>query len=544
METLEPSTAPALRPGALALASPKGLIEILIARRFSSPGPDLTPTILSPASVKPGEAAAGRGGWAERSVRAVLAAILLALALLWPAAWNGAPILFSDSASYLRSGEAALEAVARLSEPGGGGPRPGDLRGYGISTQRSVYYGAPFIRTLELGGPWLPALLQALLVSVTLLVGLRRLGLAGLASRAGVAAVLVPVSGVAIFASTLMPDVLAGTMVLSMALLLAYAGRFPRGEWTWLFLMVVLGALVHRSNLALAMVLLVAATPVLALCRVNWPRTVLALAAALALCGAAHSAVDQVIRKITGYPPVPLPFLLARVIGDGTAQPYLERRCAAERFFSCKFLRKMPMTENEFLWSWDPKRIAFAGERYEGRARIDAEESRIVMGVVRDDPVRQLIASSGNAVQQFFDVGATEFRRQVPVSRRISPPIHRLLVDYQRTELAHGRIPMIELSWLMLGVYLVSLAVGVGVLARRWPGVWAGLRRNSGPEDELRFWAAFVIMLKGLAINAAVSGVLAGVFDRYQGRVAWLAALFALVALARWGPMRRASRPG
>ena len=48
-----------------------------------------------------------------------------------------------------------------------------------------------------------------------------------------------------------------------------------------------------------------------------------------------------------------------------------------------------------------------------------------------------------------------------------------------------------------------------------------------------------LLLLTGIAANAVVSGAIAGVFDRYQGRVAWLASLGFAVLLAKMLKARR-----
>ena len=52
-----------------------------------------------------------------------------------------------------------------------------------------------------------------------------------------------------------------------------------------------------------------------------------------------------------------------------------------------------------------------------------------------------------------------------------------------------------------------------------WQRGRGGVPKDS---DAVRF---VLLLLAGIAANAMVSGAIAGVFDRYQGRVAWLASL-------------------
>jgi MYXO-CTERM domain-containing protein len=86
----------------------------------------------------------------------------------------------------------------------------------------------------------------------------------------------------------------------------------------------------------------------------------------------------------------------------------------------------------------------------------------------------------------------------------------------------HDLWPFGAASMLMKFTYFGSFAV---LLAALWR--LAGTGWGHQPQLAIIGW----IML-GLAVNAAVSGVIGGVFDRYQGRVAWLVPLIAVAALA------------
>ena len=111
-------------------------------------------------------------------------------------------------------------------------------------------------------------------------------------------------------------------------------------------------------------------------------------------------------------------------------------------------------------------------------------------------------------------------------------PMLRWALDRYRTSaIAQGWMPLDAISVLMRGVYFAAL-VGVGTLL--WP---RPRPRGPGPDtQEVRF---VLLLLTGIAANALVSGTVAGVFDRYQGRVAWLASLAFAVLLARMLQGRR-----
>jgi hypothetical protein len=167
-------------------------------------------------------------------------------------------------------------------------------------------------------------------------------------------------------------------------------------------------------------------------------------------------------------------------------------------------------------------------------ATINAEANRLVIASVSAYPWHQARASVANFVHQMFDVGVTQYAVGPLRPPSASPGLADLLTAYPDTPAGTKRFPFGPVSAVMLAVYVAALALVGAVLAlqRRWPaGALASARR-----------AAVGWLITGLVANAAVNGVISGVFDRYQGRVAWLALLaaLALVVMLRPGLRRTA----
>ena len=102
------------------------------------------------------------------------------------------------------------------------------------------------------------------------------------------------------------------------------------------------------------------------------------------------------------------------------------------------------------------------------------------------------------------------------------------------TSLAHGYSAQ---NYALGGVLVVKLlpAIVLGPLA----GAFADRfdrRHTMIVGDAVRF---VLLLLTGIAANALVSGAISGVFDRYQGRVAWLASLGFAVLLVKMLNERR-----
>ena len=95
----------------------------------------------------------------------------------------------------------------------------------------------------------------------------------------------------------------------------------PSG-WRWS----LLACLFHKAHLAILALSLAAALVVLPVVWRQRGRDLLLLAGAGAVALAGHFAVDLTVRQFTGKCPISTPFVLARLVGDGTARA-LSARC-------------------------------------------------------------------------------------------------------------------------------------------------------------------------------------------------------------------------
>ena len=174
------------------------------------------------------------------------------------------------------------------------------------------------------------------------------------------------------------------------------------------------------------------------------------------------------------------------------------------------------MRENDFLWSRDPAKSVMNTASGDVRAAIAAENLAVSLGTIRAFPGAVLMAAIGNITRTFLSPGITEFGL-VP-SDDISPisMLDWMLERYHQSRIANGTMPLVTISLVLRLVYFAALAGALLLLLR---------------ARQARELFTFVLLLfLGLVANAIVSGAISGVFDRYQGRVAWLAA-FALAAL-------------
>ena len=159
--------------------------------------------------------------------------------LLWPALWNGYPLVFSDTGTYLSQ---AIEHY--------------------VGWDRPVFYSL-FLLPLHMTLTTWPAIaVQALLIAHMLHLVRRTL-----LSRRSVWW-LVPLAGACRsqrhcpgFASQLVPDVFTGVLVLVLALLIFVPDRLSSRERIWLVAFAAFMIATHQSHVLLALLLLLVLLP-------------------------------------------------------------------------------------------------------------------------------------------------------------------------------------------------------------------------------------------------------------------------------------------
>ncbi len=223
-------------------------------------------------------------------------------------------------------------------------------------------------------------------------------------------------------------------------------------------------------------------------------------------------------------------FYLARLVGDGTAQRYLDRACATRGYLLCAKRDSLRYDSDWFLW--DP---AGPWTEYQQDPAFLTEAGDIVRGTLRERWRRQGVASLWNARRQLLTFGTEPGwqRSEVEVAPALAAFGPSTLSAYRASRQAQRALPLAAASEVQKACVWLALVLLVGCL----PVLWARRRRA--------VLAFLGIGLAGVVLNALVMGTLSSVNDRYQSRVIWLVPLLAWVAMAevsRTRPRPAASR--
>ncbi|WP_431270982.1 hypothetical protein [Dankookia sp. P2] len=427
------------------------------------------------------------------------AGILAGAALLvWPAALNHYPLVFSDTGALLAQ----------------------TVQGWAIWDKPLVY--GPLLHALHWRVTlWLPLAGQGLVLSWLVWLVQRSLGGATAGRHVLLCAGLAAATAAPWFTALLLPDWLAPALVLATYLLGFAWDGLGRAERAGVALLALLAAAAHLSHLPIAAALVLL---VLAVRRTARPalRCALPLAGAMALLLATNAWAHGRF-ALSPYGAV---FALARLVGDGPAARTVEARCPAAGWHLCRWAGRLPRDSDDFLWSGEgPVWAARAdGAAPGGPISLAPEAAAILAETLWREPLGVLRAAAGNAWRQLgmVRVGDTlgPENLQASVARQLAlgfPPAEQ--ARFAASLQARGVLPAAAAPFLLL--HPAALLLGAaGVLLASW--------RARG-----RMLGLMLCVLVGLGANALATGALSGPHDRYQARIAWLLPLAALLAAPR-----------
>jgi hypothetical protein len=435
-----------------------------------------------------------------------LAAPAMVAALLWPALWNGFPLIFPDTGGYLLR---PLEGTLALG--------------------RSALYGA----FLAAGLPfdfWPNIVIQAVVTVFIIRITLRAQGLG-----TGAGPALITVSALALltplpwYVSQLMPDIAVGWAVLSLYLLAVRGDALRRFEAPTLGAVIAFAIASHMATLALCLglvawfALMRFAAPRIGMPRAQLGAPALAVAAGLLLAPASN----YLIARAFAFTPGGTSFVFGRLIQDGLIKRYLAEHCPDDTVKLCAHAHELPGTADEWLWTYASPIHKLGGwEAYAPEAR------RLVLATARLYPAEHLRTAARAAIEQF-----AAFRTVLAVSRgdnfdvietfeRVLPPAAnaRFLAARQQRDQ-----PDLSAANAVHMPVAVASVVLLGFVALR-----AGRGRTGRATHALA--ATVALALIG---NAVICGVFSNPNDRYQNRLIWIAVLAAAVVIGN--RLRRAA---
>ena len=422
-----------------------------------------------------------------RSSRAVsFLAILLGGALfVWPALWNGYPLLYSDTHVFINQ------------------PTPGFF-----NWDKPFIYGPWMLPFHAWQSLWGVVLVQGILISNLVWLTQQVFGVARPLRHLLLCGVLSLLTGASWFVSLLMPDIFSGMVVLSI-FILGFSKQLSKSMAVWVSLLGALAIAVHLSHLVIAAA---------CLCVVlvfRWRRflyAVLPLVIALfSLVGTTMYAFNKV-----AVSPFGSVFMLARMSADGNVKSVLEKYCPEKSWTLCAWTDRLAKDSDSFMW--DPKGPVWSHPG--GPIGLAPEASEIVALTLRTRPMPLLWSALQNTVMQLSMVklGDTIHSDWLDVTvlksvEKFFPPaeLERYKKAHQVQETMLEKVSFVStvgtyavLLGFLLSLYLLYRAVQ----ARDWTAL------------------GFILLIwVGVLANAFATGALSKPHYRYQTRIAWLLVL-------------------
>ncbi|MGA3160503.1 MAG: hypothetical protein ABSC77_04735 [Terracidiphilus sp.] len=449
-----------------------------------------------------------------RSAQRGAAVALGAICLMWPAFYNGYPLLYPDSMTYLCDGRLVARALFlhQFSSE------------YGL---RSSFYSMGILPLHWNVSPWPVAALQCLMVAWVVWLVMRAFVERGLVrSYLLMILFLSLLSSASWYAVFIMPDILGPVLYISIYLLVFVYQSLSRAERWLLYLIAWWGVTAHASHLPVAAVLCVMLGLIGAVEGKKFHgrfRSVGEVAAVILVAVAAQMMLYGYLYGkplLFGHNP---PTVMSRVIADGPGRWYLEKNCAHLQWVVCNHLANL--TDNPDTLLWGPRGTYQAAPESEKR-QMEAEQMPLVLGALRAYPRQQLTRAVENFGSQLREFGLYGFNYnhdmlylgQSGLNAK-DDAMHGMRARYANTLQGHDALPLILLSNIEWWVIVCSIVVIVLLI----PLIW---RRRSPRLAGL----SFVIVVVVIA-NAFVAGVLSGAVHRYQCRVIWLIPLLAGIVL-------------
>ena len=446
-------------------------------------------------------------------------AILLAtLFFLWPAVYNGFPLLMADSMTYLADGPPVARAIFlhQLSDY------------YGM---RSLLYSLAILPFHWNVNPWPVAILQSFVTAWVLWLVVRAFSTRHTVQRYLVlAALLSAFTSIAWYTCFLMPDILGPLAYLALFLLFFARDSLSRVQRAGLGLVAIWGITAHSTHLLLAAALFVLLLIYAVFDRRPFRRSVPALGEITAILALAVVAQLALYTYLDGKPSLNgqrPPYLTARVIADGPGRWYLDSHCATEQWAACGHLANLTSDADSFLWG-DNAPYESASE--DDKRRFEAQDVPFFLAAIRAYPREEFHRAADNFGRQLMAFGLYDFDSSDWIVAQFSQIIPASRASYLRSREARDALPLDALSSIQFWAVILSLALIAGIALLRW-------RKQSRTLLGLS-----LVILSMVVLNALLTGTLSIVDERYQCRVIWLVPLLAGVFLLDWLEDRTAAK--
>ena len=421
--------------------------------------------------------------------------------LMSAAFYNGFPLVFPDSGSYLR------EFIELHHEP-----------------YHPIFYSI-FVGLLHWRLSLWPIVVgQSILMVFVLDRTLTRSAPgAGWVARLAVLALLTLTTSLPWYTGQIMPDFFAPITVLLVYLASVFRDDLSKLEYYVLLLILCVAQACHFTHIGITVGLLgclAVGALIFRTCKLLnlLPVTATSVLAILAIVSTNFAAM----REVT-FSPYGSLNILDRLVAEGVAQEYLTTHCATVDYNICTYLgyiKREPRHTDWLLWQ-DETVLRDLG----GGMHYRDEAGHLVRAIILDDPMKSLSAMLDASSTLFFNFRTGEqlgqFGEGMQIYRIVTTYFPHEAPGYMQSKQYTGRLPFNLINGIDIPVAYVSLIVLAVLLV-------LGIARRDAPGVTLSS-----IVFLALVGNAILCGGLSSGESRYQSRLIPLVTLASAIGILR-----------
>jgi hypothetical protein len=440
----------------------------------------------------------------NKSLKVWASLLVSTLLLLWVAIYNGFPIVYSDTSTYLASGF-EFETPA----------------------DRPITYGL-FIFISSLGGQtlWLTTFLQSLIIAYVIYLVVKYFSNTKSPSLSTIVFVFLLsfISSLPWISGMLLADIFTPITILSL-LLLIFVPQLTKTERIFLYFIFFLSNAMHMSHLLINAFLvstILLSTYILYfksfLISVSKKQLYLLLFLALSAIAIMSSAMSK-SKHI---------FYMGRMVENGILKNYLDEACATKNYKLCAYKDSLPPNADRFLWDFENSPVYKLG----GWKTTKKEFNEIISATLTDPNYLKLhvFAAIENSTRQLSEFNLGEgniaFGKGTVLEDRIGLFIPNDAMSYNNSKQTNN-------EWSLFNDFNpIQKAVVYGSLLLLLLIITVGkMRKNISPM----LFLLIVFVLIGVLYNDVVCASLSTVANRFAVRVIWLLPfLVFLVILNYW----------
>jgi len=418
--------------------------------------------------------------------------------MTWPAIYNGFPLLYPDSMTYLGDGSTLARKIFLHQSS----------NYYGM---RSFFYSLGILPFHWNAIAWPIIAAQSILTAYVLWLVVR-----SILPQRTVSCYLILIAGLSLltslswYVSIIMPDILGPVLYLIFYLLVFARDTLSRAERLTISGIACWAVTAHSTHMMLAAALCVILLLVLLLQRQQTRRVARAAGEIGAILAIAVVAQLTLYGYIYGKPSLNgerPPYLMARLIGDGTGGRFLEQHCGEVQWTICGRVQTLAGDADHFLWDADG---GWGGASAVEQKEMQQEEMPFVLATTRAYPGEQLSKSMMAFWRQLQTFGIEDLDPSTWVANQFDEVLPAERSHYLASRQARNALHIEGFTAFQIWVVRVLLIMLVVLL----PLVW---RRLS-----MKLIGLSIAIVSMVIANAFVTGTMSMVDERYGSRVIWM----------------------